>query len=96
MPLSEKDMNYLCSLAKIKPEAHLLTKYASQCDDILSYMKELDEVNTSNVEPMYSPVLHTIIYREDIENSKLTREDILKNAPNTDEEYFIVPKIVEG
>ncbi len=96
MPLNDKDMNYLCTLAKIQPEAHLLQKYASQCDDILSYMNELEQVDTSSVEPMYSPVLHTISYREDVEKTVLSREDILKNAPNTDNEYFIVPKIVEA
>ncbi len=99
MQLSQENMKYLCSLAKIQPKEEILEKYAEQCAKIMDYMKELEEVNTDNVEPLFSPVLHTALYREDTvkeKQEKLSREDIFKNAPLTDGDYFIVPKIIEG
>ncbi len=96
MSLTSKDMNYLCALAKIQPSDEKLELYAGQCAKILDYMNELSQINTDNVEPLYSPVEHSTIYREDVPFSKRTREEILANAPLTDETYFIVPKIVEG
>ncbi len=96
MALTMQDMEYLCALAKIQPSQENLETYAGQCAKIIDYFNELSSVDTNEVEPLYSPVEHTIIFREDVALNKRTREEILSNAPSTDGNYFIVPKIVEG
>ncbi len=96
MSLDLKDMEYLCALAKIAPKKQDLSIYAGQCAKIIDYFNELDALDTSAVEPLYNPCEHTILFREDEVFQKRTRDEILQNAPQTDDVYFIVPKIVEG
>ncbi len=96
MSITIEDMKYLSKLAKIEPNEADLEKYAQQCGKIIEYMNELSEINTENIEALYSPVNHSSLFREDIALHKSTREEVLANAPLTDGNYFIVPKIVEG
>jgi len=63
-------------------------------DDILGYMDKLNELDTSSVEPMYTPVDQPGFLREDEVRKDFDRTEILRNAPETDGEYFIVPRIV--
>jgi aspartyl-tRNA(Asn)/glutamyl-tRNA(Gln) amidotransferase subunit C len=57
-------------------------------------MDKLNEIDTSDVEPMYTPVDQPGALREDKVAREFERSDILKNAPETDGQYFIVPRIV--
>ena len=63
-------------------------------DDILGYMDKLNELDTTSVEPMYTPVEHVSVLRADVVRSELSREEILRNAPENNGEYFVVPRIV--
>ena len=47
-----------------------------------------------SVEPLYSPVVHVPTMREDVAENKRTREEMLANAPDRTEEYYVVPRIV--
>lgn len=67
---------------------------AGQMDDILGYMDKLNELDTTSVAPMYTPVDHPGVLRADEVGKEFSRADILRNAPETDGEYFIVPRIV--
>ena len=57
-------------------------------------MDVLAQVDTSAVDPLYSPVSHATPMRDDQPERKRRREDVLGNAPEHDEDYFIVPRIV--
>ena len=57
-------------------------------------MDVLAQVNTENVDPLYSPVQHVAEGREDRAVNRRAREEVLANAPEADGEYFIVPRIV--
>ncbi len=96
MAISSKDLEHLCTLAKLAPNEDLKAKLTGQLEDILAYFNMLSEVDTNNVEPLYSPVLHQNKTREDIADIKQSPKSILANAPKTDGSYFIVPRIVEG
>lgn len=64
-------------------------------NDILEYVKKLDELDTEDIEPL-SHVLDLInVSRRDEEAASLTREEALMNAPESDGEFFIVPKVIE-
>ena len=96
MSLTVLEMQHLCKLAKLDPDLKLQELFVSQCGDILQYMERLEEVDTNNIEPLYSPISHVASLREDVAIQHLSKEDILSNAPKTDGNYFIVPRIVEG
>ena len=60
----------------------------------MAYMDTLGQVDTSAVDPMYSPVEHATVTRPDEVRREHTRDEVLANAPETDGQFFIVPKIV--
>ena len=76
------------------PEEGTLAKFGEQCADIIAYMDILAEVDTSAVEPLYSPVEHSTPYRADEPVQKNMHSDVLANAPETDGQFFVVPRIV--
>lgn len=96
MSISTQELNHLCKLAKLSPDDQTLTKINSQFTDIINYIDTLSEANTEGVAPLYSPVFHESAVREDKATRRQTPDQILKNAPETDGTYFIVPRIVEG
>ena len=67
----------------------------SQLGEILGYVKKLEELDISNVEPMAHAVpLHNVMRADQVQPS-ITNEEALANAPKTANGLFIVPKIVE-
>jgi aspartyl-tRNA(Asn)/glutamyl-tRNA(Gln) amidotransferase subunit C len=59
-------------------------------------MDRQNELNTDDIEPMMHAQEMTNVYRDDEVQPSLTREEALRNAPQTDGEYFLVPRILEG
>ena len=96
MTTSAQDLAHLCKLANSLRTKKTLEKISRQFTDIINYIDTLSEAKTENTAPLYSPVFHESAVREDKAFRKQTPEQILKNAPETDGTYFIVPKIVEG
>ncbi len=74
----------------------------SQKEEVLAFfskreeeLKELDKIDTSNVERMvHVNPIYTVV-REDVVSQPFSREDLQKDAPETDEGYWCVPKVVE-
>ncbi len=92
--LTQKDMAYLSRLSRLSPDEATLEKFSAQCGDILKYMDILSEVDTAGVEPLYSPVAHDKVTREDREERRWDRSQVLANAPESDGQFFVVPRIV--
>ena len=68
--------------------------FADQFAKILGYMDILNDVDVTGVEPLYNPVSHPFVPREDCAKRTRTHEEILANAPKASEQYFVVPRIV--
>ena len=94
MTISQEEVTRIAHLARLELGESDLERFAGQLTDILQYMEILNEVDTSGTEPLYSPVDHETPYREDEVREEHTREEVLRNAPRSDGEYFLVPKIV--
>ncbi len=94
MKISPQEVAKVAKLARLELTDETIAQYSAQLGDILGYMDKLGELDTQSVEPMYTPVDHTTVLREDEVKKLVPREDILKNAPETDGAFFIVPRIV--
>jgi aspartyl-tRNA(Asn)/glutamyl-tRNA(Gln) amidotransferase subunit C len=68
--------------------------YTHQLGDILNYVQKLNELNIDDVEPMKHVLNMVNVLREDKELPSLSREDVLKNAPEHDKEFFKVPRVL--
>lgn len=93
--VSRDEVLKIASLAKLNLTEEEVEKYTSQLNDILMYVDQLNELDTESVEPLSHVLELTNVTRSDVEKSSLSREDALKNAPESDGEYFIVPKVID-
>lgn len=71
-----------------------LEKFVGQFEDILSSMQVLSEVDTTGVEPLYSPISHPAPPRPDIAVPAPGPDNVLSNAPERHEDFFVVPAIL--
>ena len=85
----------IAKLSRIKIEANEVDELSSQLSSIVSWVEQLNEVNTDNVEPLSNISMSKLPLRKDIANIKDNSDDILLNAPDKLENYFAVPKVVE-
>jgi aspartyl-tRNA(Asn)/glutamyl-tRNA(Gln) amidotransferase subunit C len=95
MALDKATVARIATLARIKvPEAeqeHL----AGELSRILTWIEQLNEVDTEGVEPMSSVAAMTLPMREDVVTDGNCRDKILANAPAAAQGFFTVPKVVE-
>lgn len=94
MSISPEEVAKVARLARLDLSQETIGQYAAQLDGILEYMDKLSELDTTSVDPMYTPVDQVSVMRDDVVKKDYAREDILKNAPETDGAFFIVPRIV--
>lgn len=94
MKISPEKALAIATLARLEISPEQAVTLGSQMDDILGYMDKLNELDTADVEPMYTPVDQPGALRVDEVSREFSRAQILKNAPETDGQYFIVPRIV--
>ncbi|MFT5470409.1 MAG: aspartyl-tRNA(Asn)/glutamyl-tRNA(Gln) amidotransferase subunit C [Verrucomicrobiales bacterium] len=91
----EFDVGYVANLARLKLSEEEKERYQGQLVSVLDYMRQIDSIDVSGVEPMAhaSPVFD--VMREDELRESLSREDVLRNAPQVLNEQFAVTKVVE-
>ena len=70
-------------------------KLAGDLNSIFDFIEKLNELKTDNVEPLTSIAETTLKLRSDEVKSKNIREQIIKNSPQDNEDYFVVPKVIE-
>ncbi|ODR94445.1 glutamyl-tRNA amidotransferase [Methyloceanibacter stevinii] len=85
----------IARLARIAITEDEAGRLESELSGILDWVAQLDELDTANVEPMTRVEAMTMKMREDKVTDGFKAEDIVKNAPQEDDHYFVVPKIVE-
>ena len=95
MSVDRATVRRIARLARIAITDQEAERLEAELSGILDWVAQLDELDTSNVEPMTRVAAMTIKQREDKVTDGFCADDILKNAPKVDDHYFVVPKIVE-
>ncbi|MCX7796218.1 MAG: Asp-tRNA(Asn)/Glu-tRNA(Gln) amidotransferase subunit GatC [bacterium] len=94
--LSIEEVIHIERLARLKLTDKEREIYRNQLNDVLNYAAKLDEIDTSNVPPMYHVLPVTNVLREDIPRNNFSLEDALNNAPLKEEGFFVIPPILGG
>ena len=94
MSITPERVAQIAKLARLELDDEKQRLFAGQFEDILKYMDTLNELDTTGIAPLYSPVEQPTPLREDTAVKRFDRADIVANAPETDGQFFIVPKIV--
>ena len=96
MKITCKDVANVALLARLEFSESELETFTGQMDAILQYAEVLNKVNVENVEPMAHVLPLKNVMRGDEAKPSLPRELALSNAPEQENGYFKVPKIMEG
>ena len=95
MTIDLKTVKHISKLARISIEDEKAKKLANDLNSIFDFIEKLNKLNTDKVEPLTSIAETTLKLREDKVKSEDIREQILKNSPNENKDFFVVPKVVE-
>ncbi len=95
MAITKKDVEYVARLARLYLTEEEKESYTTQLDHILSYIEKLNELNTDNVPPTSHPFFTRTVWRNDKMIPPTHQEPILKNAPESEENFFKVRKVIE-
>ena len=95
MQVDEATVRRIARLARIRISDTEAKGLVKELSGILNWVEQLDEVDTSAVEPMTRVVPIELKKRDDVVNDGDIADDIVKNAPMTEDHYFVVPKVVE-
>ena len=95
MSLDEATVARIARLARIAAPDDELAPLATELSRILEWIEQLNEVDTEGVPPMTSVAAMKLAWREDKVTDGGRPEDILANAPERQDDYFVVPKVVE-
>ena len=100
MSVTREEVAKIASLARIKMGDDELDTMVPELNNILNWVEQLGEVDTSGVEPMTAVIPNTLRLRDDVVDADpLTggnrRDDVLANAPAAEHGFFGVPKVIE-
>lgn len=93
--ISDETIEYVGILAKLELSDEEKEKAKEDMGKMLDYIDKLNELDTSNVEPMSHVFPVNNVFREDVVTNGDDRESILKNAPEEKDGAFVVPKTFE-
>jgi aspartyl-tRNA(Asn)/glutamyl-tRNA(Gln) amidotransferase subunit C len=95
MKLTRDEVQRVAVLARLRLTPQEETQLTEQLDHILAYMEKLAELDTSNIEAFSHEVDAVNAFREDKVTNRPNADALLANAPDRDNTFFKVPKIIE-
>ena len=95
MSIDLKTVKHISKLSKISLDEEKAKKLESDLNSIFKWIEQLNELKTENVEPLSSIVETKLRLRKDEIKTKNIRDEVLKNSPDKNKDFFVVPKVVE-
>ena len=95
MTIDLKTIKHISKLSRISVDEKRAEKLADDLNSIFEFIEKLNELKTDNVEPLTSVAETTLKLRLDEVKSKNLRDQVIKNSPKENEDYFVVPKVIE-
>ena len=95
MTIDLKTIKHISKLSRISVDDKKAKKLAGDLNSIFEFIEKLNKLDTDKVEPLTSIAETKLKFRKDEVKSKDIRNQVLKNSPEENEDFFVVPKVVE-
>ena len=95
MSIDKDKIKHTAKLARISLAEKKIDNISKDLSNIFNFIEKLSKINTDNVNPLTSILDHSLRTREDKVTDGEIRDKILENSPSKNEEFFIVPKVIE-
>ena len=93
--MDKKTVTTISYLSRLKIEAKKEEKITTDLENIIQFVDQLNDVDTSDIEPLTNPLEKTAKTRDDKVTAKNLKRELLDIAPSSNEDYFLVPRVVE-
>ena len=95
MSIDKNKIKHISKLARISVDEKKIDGLAKDLSSIFKFIEQLNEINTDKIVPLSSIINEPLRLRKDEINDGKIREKILENSPEKNEEFFVVPKVIE-
>ena len=95
MTIDLKTIKHIAKLSRISVDDEKAKKLAGDLNSIFDFIEKLNELKTDQIKPLTSIAETSLKLRNDEIKSQNMREDIIKNSPEKNKDYFVVPKVIE-
>ena len=94
MKITIDEIKHVADLARLTFSEEELQSFSKQLNDILTYVDKLGELDTAGVEPTFHAIELDTPYKPDEVHQVITKEESLSNAPEREEDFFVVPRVI--
>ena len=95
MSIDKDTVKHIEKLARISLDEKKINSLSKDLSSIMKFIEKLNELNTEKTVPLTSIINASLRTRKDEASDKKIRDQILKNSPEKNEEFFVVPKVIE-
>jgi aspartyl-tRNA(Asn)/glutamyl-tRNA(Gln) amidotransferase subunit C len=95
MSIDKDTVKHISKLAKISLDEKKISDLSKDLSSIMKFIEKLNKLNTDNITPLTSIINASLKSRIDEVNDGKIRDQILKNSPENNEEFFVVPKVID-
>tara|TARA_B100001769_G_C21939485_1_gene506139 strand:- start:328 stop:615 length:288 start_codon:yes stop_codon:yes gene_type:complete len=95
MSIDLKTIKHISKLSRISVDDKRAKKLVSDLNAIFDFIEKLNKLKTDNIKPLTSVADISLTLRSDEVKSSNIRDQIVKNSPQKNEDYFVVPKVIE-
>jgi len=95
MSIDKDTVKHISKLARISLDDKKVSSLSKDLSSIMKFIEKLNELNTDKITPLTSVISASLKSREDEVKDGKIRDQILNNSPEKNEEFFVVPKVIE-
>ena len=93
--MDKKTVTTISYLSRLKIDGEKEEKITNDLENIIKFVDQLNDIDTSDIEPLTNPLEKTAKTRDDKVTADNLKKELLEIAPSSNEDYFLVPRVVE-